>query len=115
MSKNDLKVKMHGELTNVITYLESLVNSLKEGTVVIQKSDSFITLHPQETVTLEIEAEQKKGKEELSIELSWKSEEVISADTPSTLTISSKEPEFPVTEENESANKSDDDGDTATF
>ncbi len=99
MPKKELKVKMSGALNDVISHLESIIASLKEGTVVIQKGNSFISLKPKDQVALEIEAEQKKGKEELSIELSWKSEEVIAADdTTSSLVISSKEPEVPADE-----------------
>jgi amphi-Trp domain-containing protein len=98
MPKKDLKVKIKGELDEMIKYLESIVTSLKEGTVVVQKNNSFITLKPQNEVQLEIEAEQKKDKEELSIEMSWKTVEVISEETPSTLVITSKEPD-PLPEE----------------
>lgn len=101
MPKKELKVKMIGELNDVIAQMEAIISSLKEGKVVIQKNNSFISLSPQEQVTLEIEAEQKKDKEELSIELSWRSADIITNDNSAGLTISSHEPEIPDEESSE--------------
>jgi amphi-Trp domain-containing protein len=93
MSKKEMKVKVKGTLEDVCRHLESLVSSMKEGTVVIQKSNSFITLKPQNIISLEIEGEQKKDKEELKIELSWKANDIITEKHEPVLTISSREPE----------------------
>ena len=99
MEKKELKVKMSVSIDDALSHLESILHSLKEGTCVIQKGASFVTLKPKDAVKLEIEAEQKKDKEKLKIELSWKSEEVIATqEAASTLVISSKEPEVPVDE-----------------
>ncbi len=93
MGKKELKVKLKGELDQAIAYLESIVSSLKEKKVVIQKDDAYVVLTPEDFVSMEIEAEEKKDKQELSIEISWKSAEVMSDVSTSHLNISSREPE----------------------
>jgi amphi-Trp domain-containing protein len=108
MPKKELKVKMIGELNDVIAQMEAVINSLKEGKVVIQKNNSFISLTPQDQVTLEIEAEQKKDKEELSIELSWRSADIITGDSSTGLSISSNEPEIPEEEASEDKEEKED-------
>ena len=95
MSKKEFKAKIKGSTEEIMRYLDSLVASLKQGTLVLQKNDEHITFKPREAMTMEIEAEQKKEKEEIKIELSWKAEEVVSAESPVELVISSKEPEQP--------------------
>lgn len=95
MSKKELKIKMNGEIGTIIAHLESIVKSLREGTLVIQKNDAFITLRPKETLMMKIEAEHKKEKEELSIGLSWRIDEVLTADSGAPLVITSREPETP--------------------
>lgn len=102
MSKKEIKIKTRGDVQSIISYLESIISSLKEGQIVIQNNNSFVSLKPVDDISMELEAEQKKGKEELTIELSWKSEQVITEESESRLIISSKEPE-PVQEEAVSA------------
>jgi amphi-Trp domain-containing protein len=87
-------VKFGGQRDVIIGYLESMVNSLKEGTLVIQENDRFISLKPKDVLTLEIECEQKEKKEELTIEISWRTEAKEVEEIPSDLVISSKEPEM---------------------
>ena len=94
MSKKELKVKTKGGLEEAISYLKALTSSLKEKKLVIQKESSFITLSPKDEVSLEIEAEQKREKENLSIKLSWKNEDVILQSPEANLIISSKEPKM---------------------
>ena len=100
MSKKGLKVKVKGQKDEIIGHLESIIKHLKEGTLVIQNNESFISLKPKEELFLKIEGEQKDKKEELSIELSWRTEEkVIEEKTPENLVISSEEPVIEPTEE----------------
>lgn len=76
MANQQLKVKAKAELAEVITHLEQLVESLKEGRLCIRKNGEAITLKPHDPVVLEIEAEAKLEKdslrEKLVIELRWK-------------------------------------------
>ncbi len=94
MGKKELKVKLKGELEQAISHLESIVSSLKEKKLVIQKDEAYVVLTPEDFVSLEIKAEEKKDKQELSLEISWKTAEVMSEESPSNLNISSKEPEI---------------------
>jgi len=94
MSKKELKVKTRGDLEGALKHLRDITNSLKEKKIVIQKEDSFIALTPKKEVMVEIQGEQKRDKESISIKLSWKTEELLSNTSASTLTISSKEPKI---------------------
>ncbi len=111
MSKKELKVKVDGQNSEIIGYLESIVKSLKEGTLVLEKGDSFVTLKPRDTMKLEIEGAQKDKKEGLKIELSWKTEQAVAEEAPENLVISSHEPvaeteTAPVEESTEKATES---------
>lgn len=92
MSREEMKVKVNGQKNEIISYLESMVQSLKEGTVVVQQDEQFITLKPAETLSLKIEGERKGKKDELKIELSWKNQEEVVEEKPVDLVISSVEP-----------------------
>ncbi len=62
------------ELEKVAFYLEDLLASLKSGTLCIQQGENLVTLHPGQFVDFEVEAASKKGKEKLSLELSWRND-----------------------------------------
>lgn len=68
---NKIKVKMEGKLDQIVNYLDDIVNSLKQGKVVVQQGEEFVSLEPAENVFFEVEAKQKKGKEKISFELEW--------------------------------------------
>lgn len=104
MSKKEVSLKGSMDVKSVITYMEDLVASMKAGTVVVQRGDEHVTLKPMSPVEVEIEAEQKKGKETLLIELAWRTE-LPSQGESVKLIISSKEPE-PKPEHSADANKS---------
>jgi len=74
MSKSDKK-EIHFEremrTAEVVNYLELLIKSLKDGKIVIEQGDVFVSLTPADVVEVEIEAKQKKRKAKLSIEFSW--------------------------------------------
>ncbi len=69
--KKEVSFKGKVELDKAIEYLERLSASLKEGRVVVEKGREFVALEPSEVVEIEVEAEQKKDEEKLSIELEW--------------------------------------------
>ena len=98
--KKELKVKVKGQKDDIIGHLESIIKHLKEGTLVIQNDNSFVSLKPKDEIFLKIEGEQKEKKEELSIKLSWVTEEkVIEEKAPENLVISSEEPVIEAAEE----------------
>lgn len=68
-----------------------LSKALKEGKIVISNNNDSITLSPEENIELELEAEIKKGKEGISIELSWKREVIQDIGTVK-FSIGSEEP-----------------------
>ena len=104
MKKNEVAVKCKLEADAVGLMLSDLAKNFKEGKVVIQKGASFVTLRPEGQIEVEIEAVEKKGKQKIEIQLSWKEE--ILLDTPEDeIKISAEEPipaplaEEPVEEE----------------
>lgn len=108
MKKNEVAVKCKLEADAVGSMLSDLARNFKEGKVVIQKGASFVTMRPEGQIEVEIEAVEKKGKQKIEIQLSWKEE--ILLDTPEAeIKISAEEPipnaasltEEPVEEESE--------------
>ncbi len=73
------KIKIDGlmELNKACGYLEDLLASLKQGKLHIAVGADAITLVPDGIVDFEMEVSQKKEKEKLSIEFSWKKDETI--------------------------------------
>jgi amphi-Trp domain-containing protein len=85
MSKSDKKeISFEKTMRNteLISYLESFIKSLKNGKIVIEQSGKFVCLTPTDMVAVEMEAKQKKGKEKLALEFSWKPEIRISSSEP---------------------------------
>lgn len=76
------KIKIDGlmELGKACGYLEDLLASLKQGTLHVAVGADSITLVPDGIVDFEMEVSQKKEKEKLSIEFSWKKDEAIISD-----------------------------------
>jgi len=74
MKKNEVNVKCKMEADAVANLLSDMVNSFREGKVVIQKGSSFVTLKPVGRIEVELEAAEKKGKQKIEIQLSWKEE-----------------------------------------
>ncbi len=91
MSKKELRFKGKMEIHSVISYLEDLIKSLREGTLYVQQGDEYVALHPVELMKLEVEASRKEEKERLMFEISWKKEATIPCQ--SELKITPSEPE----------------------
>ena len=91
-SPNEVSVKAHMELGKVIEYLEALISSLKEGTVYVEQDANVIALVPADSIDVEIEAAEKKGKQKFSMELGWRRNAQSSQDL--SLKISSSRPEI---------------------
>jgi amphi-Trp domain-containing protein len=113
MKKNEVTVKCKLEADAVGSMLFDLASNFKEGKVVIQKGHSFVTLRPAGQIEVEIEAVEKKGKQKIEIQLSWK-EEIFLDDPETEIKISAEEPILDVAssteepeEKEESESKSD--------
>lgn len=71
-NKRELKAELLMALPELTQYLEAIVTGLREGRVYLEHGDEVVGLTPAPTVTLEIEAKQKKDKEKLCLEISWR-------------------------------------------
>ena len=91
MKKNEVNVKCKMEAEAVANLLSDMVNSFREGKVVIQKGSSFVTLKPIGQIEVELEAAEKKGKQKIEIQLSWK-EEILPEQKEDEFRISGEEP-----------------------
>jgi len=89
MGKKELCVSESMSLENVISYLEDLVNTLKNGKICVQRGEELLSLTPASVIDFELEGTVKKDKEKIKLELSWKHEKK-EEDTPE-LKISSVE------------------------
>ena len=69
MIKDKVKAKGTVELQRAISYLEDILQGMKEGRVVVNHDGQAVTFNPADAVEMEIEAEHKDGKQELSFEL----------------------------------------------
>lgn len=97
MSKNEITFKGRLEKKQALEYLTELVNGMASGQVFVQNGERYVSLTPGRMLDVEIEAVEKKGKEKLSIELSWGIESEPEVD--SSLKITTSEPEVRVEEE----------------
>ena len=89
MTKNKVEAKGTVEFQRVIGYPEDILEGMKNGNVVVRRGDQSITFHPIDAVEMEIEAKEKDGKQELSVEMTWR--ESAHAGEMGRLTISSEE------------------------
>ena len=95
MKKSEVSLKANLDFAGALKCLEDLVASFKEKTVCVSRGEHCVVLKPGEHLELELEAACKKGKQKLSLELSWVEE--IAPCAPQEFAISAKEPE-PVVE-----------------
>ena len=71
-SKREVEFKATMSRDQLVTYLEDLAASLKEGNVCLAKGDESVVLELTDTVKVAIEAKEKKDKCKLSLELTWR-------------------------------------------
>lgn len=90
-SKSGISVKGSMDFKSVTSFLEDLVKSFKDKTVVVQRGTEFVTLKPTDTIDLELEAAVKKGKQKLTVELAWR--EDVQSDEEVSFRVTSTEPE----------------------
>lgn len=91
---------------DLVIYLENIANSIRQGKVVIEREDQFVSFDMPGMVKMELSVKTKKEKGELSLELSWKQEAETQPAAPG-LCISSEEPEIPASDENEAEDDDD--------
>lgn len=91
--KSEVKIKRTMEAEALADVLDDLAKSVREGTVVVQQGDEFVTLKPGGRIEFELEAGQKKDKQKFSIEMSWRQVD-IQEDEAADFKISSQEPEM---------------------
>jgi len=86
MSKDKLKIDSVMPLDQVISKLEELASSLKNGSMTIQLGQESMQLRPSGVVDFEMKVSRKKDKEKVSLEISWEVEQSqamqISAEAP---------------------------------
>ncbi|MBI4805339.1 MAG: amphi-Trp domain-containing protein [Desulfovibrio sp.] len=72
MSKN--KVKMEGvmDVKEVIAYLEDVVAGFKAGSVCMTVGEDCLTLKPRGVMDVALKVSQKKAKEKIALEVSWR-------------------------------------------
>jgi amphi-Trp domain-containing protein len=103
LGKKEISFKGRLEQQKLVGYLEELLAGLKSGTVFIQHGDDFVRLSPTELVEFEVEASQKKGKEKLTLEISWLVEGPTDSDSELKITTSEPAAESEESVENEAA------------
>ena len=91
MGKNSVAMEKKMSVTEVVSFLESIIASLKEGKIVIQQGSQFVVLQPKDSITVGVEANQKMEKGKLSIDIKWKQPEELQPDAD--ILVSSIEPE----------------------
>lgn len=93
MGKSGMEFKSTMDKEQVAVLLEDLARSIRKGTVCAQQDPEFLTLSPTEIIEVEFEAGQKKGKEKIGLELSWRLEMPVEETVGASFKISAKEPE----------------------
>ena len=86
------------DLATVQSHLKALMAGFKGGSIYVQNGHEIVGLHPEATVTMELEARRKKDKQSLKIEIKWEKTPDVEQSSGS-LSISDKEPEPVLVEE----------------
>jgi len=93
MSKKEINFKKEMEVTEVVSYLKALAESLEAGKVVVDVGDQVVSLTPAGEIELEVEAKRRENREKLSLNLRWKLKLPEEKPAEQKLEISSTEPE----------------------
>lgn len=93
MSKKEISYEAMLSAQQVVGLLEDLAGSLKDGAVCLQVGEEHLLLHGggDAAMELQVSAAEKKDKNRLSLQLTWKTLECQSQDSPQ-IVISSKAP-----------------------
>ncbi|MCG8532863.1 MAG: amphi-Trp domain-containing protein [Desulfovibrionales bacterium] len=71
MEKKKIHINAQLPCSLAVSHIECFLEGLRAGDIVIEQGDERIVLHPQATVTLDVEAKSKKHKQRLTINLEW--------------------------------------------
>ncbi len=74
MSDNAIGYKRMVDVSEAVSYLEALAQSIRDGRIVVAHGEKTLDLEPPSAVVLEIEAKQKKDKTKFAFEIAWKHE-----------------------------------------
>jgi amphi-Trp domain-containing protein len=72
MTKNKVKAKGTVEFRRAVGYLEDVLEGMKNGRIVVRQGDQSVTFRHVDALEMEIEAKEKAGKQELSMEMTWR-------------------------------------------
>lgn len=72
MKERKMKVNGVMALSQAVACLEDVLSSLKAGILLLETGQETLQLMPPAVVDFELEMAQKKDKEKLQLELSWK-------------------------------------------
>ena len=97
MEKKEISLKSGFDYAGAVKFLEDLLASFKQRSVVLIQGPEHVALKPGDFVDVEIEAREKKGRQKLSIEMSWLT--AAPAVEPQGFTISAVAPEPPASPE----------------
>jgi len=89
--KQEVNIKQELSMEETVALFNEIAKSISEGTISIEYGKKQITLKSGCCFDVMIEASQKKGKQKLNIELSWKEGDSVCPCKP-VLKISSQEP-----------------------
>jgi amphi-Trp domain-containing protein len=87
-----------GDLTltvpQVVDYLRQLAEGIEGGSVYVEHGGEVVSLEPRGVIEVEIEAKQKKDRERLALELTWRTQKTGATLEPG-LKISTGDPRSP--------------------
>ena len=70
--KNKLEYEVQTTLQEAVSYLEELLDGLKQAQVILKHRAEAIALQPSSVVTMSVKAKQKGAKESVAFEMHWK-------------------------------------------
>lgn len=91
MEQEKIEIKQQMSLEELIIYLEDMAESLKQGRLVIEQGEEYVTLEPERAVDVKVKAKHKEDKIKVKLEFSWSTGEETQEEAE--LEISSKLPE----------------------
>lgn len=94
MDKREISLKSGFDHAGAVKFLEDLLASYKQRSVVLIQGPEHVALKPGDFVDVAVEAREKKGRQKLTIEMSWLTA-APATETPG-FTISAVAPEPPV-------------------
>jgi len=62
------------DCNSIVSYLETLAEGFKNGTLALKSPDADITLDPEGLLKLELMAKNKSGRSKFALKVSWKNQ-----------------------------------------